>query len=1214
MATELPRPGIEVVQEFRSTSPTIVTPTLVPCVVAPFFEVIEVLKADGTVNDDSKLPDAYEQFELSVPQSSFPSPRGNIDEVDVLEDSIRAFFNFGGAISELSRTQAFLTELNNRSSRPYVKGTNAPVLGFDIDGRTLVCQFDSHTALPVTVADVPVSKNTTIVFAATTPGGRLTIEEVVAQINAVIPGTAFDAEDITGVPADAGKLALQSTKWGAKASAVVRYGGTANGVVDGLGFSSAKDEIAVGGGFYAIDDADGDTTSPRIELYRGTSQKLIDVVDVPVVPAVNFNDENILTGDTIYADGVNIGETQVVGSTRLTMEIEQNIISQDKPFAPRRFYIRANNLSYPAPAASSAGTVTGTRSTEAASPAWLVGLTAFTNVGVSESFDVTVVIDGVAQETETISSGIGWANLAAAVAGINGQASDFEAYTSNDNGDEQSDGTFLGLRTKADNVGSGAAITFETGTPGMLTGSGFTTPPYSDIGENIRYLVGTPAKATSTGTWASLVGGMVITDAVTYTPTCKQPGGSFAPESPETITWNSGGSVPATVAAAITFWNGIAKFTFAYESNSSGVPTTGGGYLSVRTFGESVGALAEIDITADSEPVFGVATHNGTDDNLTGTEFKWSIDNNPKIHSVTFVADEDDDGTSLQHVLDKINAETPGVAEASDDSPPKLKLTSQKVGEASQVKVLNGTANAHLGFTDNSSYVGNGRPAPDLALDVYGGVILQGQLLRDGLTGVPFSNGFCPIHLAYKGLRLDVSPDADNPSLLTVQDVTTLEQIANPISTDNPGGLMVYLAKLNAPGVAVAAIGVPEVSDDAPDGTPVGYSKCAEFLQNEEVYALSLASHNQVVHQTFKTHVDFMSEPEQKGERILFFNPSMPTRAQPTLVGSGTDANSTANPNELTVEVNLAPALIAAGLDPNADLNPTSGPIENELYVDLGSDDRYYLIQKVTDGTKIQLRTTFAAGDGNDDSFFSTTDLPSGIISTDWSCFIRGAELVIPGSTKPDKQKIAETIQAVGYAYGDRRIYMVHPDQVGINLTGIEQLVEGYYATACVVGMVGQLPPQQGFTNYPITGLTRVSGSNDFFTQRQLNVMAAGGTYILVQDVQGAPVICRHQLSTDMTSIETRELSITKDVDYVAKFMRGGLRNFIGRSNITQPFLDNLSTVVQGMLNFLVENAVLIGANINNIVQSADQPDTVLIDITLDVPYPCNYIRITLVI
>jgi hypothetical protein len=103
-------------------------------------------------------------------------------------------------------------------------------------------------------------------------------------------------------------------------------------------------------------------------------------------------------------------------------------------------------------------------------------------------------------------------------------------------------------------------------------------------------------------------------------------------------------------------------------------------------------------------------------------------------------------------------------------------------------------------------------------------------------------------------------------------------------------------------------------------------------------------------------------------------------------------------------------------------------------------------------------------------------------------------------------------------------------------------------------------------------------------------------------------------LTTDLTSIETRTDSITKVVDFVAKFLRTGLKNFIGRFNITQGFLDSLGSVLQGLLGFLVETGVLIGANVNNIIQDEDAPDTVLIDVTLDVPFPCNYIRLTLVI
>ena len=106
---------------------------------------------------------------------------------------------------------------------------------------------------------------------------------------------------------------------------------------------------------------------------------------------------------------------------------------------------------------------------------------------------------------------------------------------------------------------------------------------------------------------------------------------------------------------------------------------------------------------------------------------------------------------------------------------------------------------------------------------------------------------------------------------------------------------------------------------------------------------------------------------------------------------------------------------------------------------------------------------------------------------------------------------------------------------------GLEKALPSYYAAAAIVGQVGALPPQQGHTNYPIPGLTGVVGSEKF-TKAQLNRMAGGGTFILAQDVQGGAVYCRHQLSTDMTSIETRELSITKIVDFVAKFLRTGVR------------------------------------------------------------------------
>ena len=259
------------------------------------------------------------------------------------------------------------------------------------------------------------------------------------------------------------------------------------------------------------------------------------------------------------------------------------------------------------------------------------------------------------------------------------------------------------------------------------------------------------------------------------------------------------------------------------------------------------------------------------------------------------------------------------------------------------------------------------------------------------------------------------------------------------------------------------------------------------------------------------------------------------------------------------------------------------------------------------------MRTTFVAGE-NDDLYYAVTALSGTLIDEPFSIKVRGATLTLPSSSLPDKTGISETYQTLAQSYANRRFWNIVPDKVAATISGLEQVLEGFYASAAIAGMIAQQPPQQSFTNFPMTGFTRVIGSNDYFTEKQLNVMAAGGNYIIVQDSAGAPLIARMALTTDMTSLETRTDSITKIVDFTAKFMRQGLRAYIGRFNITQGFLDSLGHVCQGLLGFLTDIGVLIGANLNNIVQDESSPDTVLIDVTLDVPFPCNYIRLTLVI
>lgn len=506
------------------------------------------------------------------------------------------------------------------------------------------------------------------------------------------------------------------------------------------------------------------------------------------------------------------------------------------------------------------------------------------------------------------------------------------------------------------------------------------------------------------------------------------------------------------------------------------------------------------------------------------------------------------------------------------------------------------------------------RPDSDLTININGDALLKQEFLRD-TTGYAVSTLRGTIYLSYTAVRKDVTSLAALPGLLRFDDVTALETALAPISTENPLALGLFFALLNAPGAQVSGLGVDAISSDSPFGTVEAFTRAAEYLEAFEVYAIAPLTHDGVVHQVFKTHVDVMSEPENKGERIVLINPSLPTRQLDSLVASGSGDSSTPAATVFDTGIaNLSALVLNAGVSPTGTIPATAG-----LFLDIAADAKIYSIASIS-GSKVTIRTVFATGE-NDDAFYSTTDLDdsplsSPLIQEAFGVKVRGAELVtVTGA--PDNQAIAETLAGLGATFLNRRVWMLVPDQARATINGLDTLIDGFYMAAAIVGMIAQQPPQQSFTNFPMTGFTEVVGTSQAtnrFTERQKNIMAAGGAYIVVQDTLGAPLISRFALTTDLTSIETRTDSITKVVDFTAKFLRRGIRNFIGRFNITQGFLDTLGNVLQGLGGFLVEQGVLIGFNLNNIIQDEDAPDTVLVDITLDVPYPANFIRLTLVV
>lgn len=1137
MAGELPRPGVEVIQAFRSASPTLIRPTLVPCSVGPAFEVINVLNTDGTLNSKAKYG-AYSQLRSAITESAFPDPRNNIDELNILEETIRPFMLAGGTLTELPMDpgSAFLATSHGAAKAAITSDVFGA--GLAIQGKVLVVAIDQPARLNTT-------KDIIITFTGTSP---LTAEDAAAQINdAVGQEVAFVIG--TGLSK---KVRLISTKYGALSSVTVRAGGSANTLLKlgynatDVGNETAYEERVEGSGYRGQDQNDNTTKTPWIEFYQGdyfiNGVKSADLGTLTPPVAVGFNAKagliNIETqtfvsaqaaavtfglsgtydlrvGDFFYADGLRPSSSEVA-------RVESS-----------RFKL---------------GTINTSQSVADSNGKYITKVYDILKVGTV--FDANALAPTYAYLK---ANDIDWTKVAPLAATLMGSVSSAAAVA----------GTVTGTVNSAGPIAVAGLTVHYISTINGVDNEGtitLTGGPYSDtLGPSV----------TAIDKIAAVLNGMI-------------PGVSVASTTP---------TVPG----------GFLKLTCTTASRLDYITIKGDGTANAAIFG---GAFVGSDVTSTNQAD---ASFMG----LTGTSLSFKLDSNPHIYSVGFSSD------SIDLAVADINLLVGAVVASKESSAtPKLILTSTLKGKASKVEVLQtSSAEVVLGFVSpaNDDAVGSGRPLPDAYLDDASVLNIQSQIIRDLVTGYPLDQQFntATLYIQFKALRLDVTAVAQVAGVLRLADVATLGAVLDPLTEDNPLGLAGFLMMINAPTFEIKLLGVDEITPAAPYGTGAAYARAASLLEAEEVYALAPLTQDEVVHGLWLTHVQVMSEPEQGGERIVFFNKAMPTRKNPAIALSGTQANSTATANQLLLDGNPAPGLIAAGINPALPI-----PETEEVYVEFEVEGqvRRYSVSSVS-GALANFRVVFSNPDTNLDGFYSTVTFDSTLVNASYSCKVRGDSLVIPGSNPPrlDYSLVAETVAAANEGFHNRRGYSVFPDTIKTVIAGIEKSLPGFYACAAICGMVAAQPPQQGFTNFPMTGITGVVGTEKF-TKRQLNVMAGGGTYILIQDAIGGPVSSRHQLSTDLTSIETRELSITKVVDFTAKFLRLAVRKFIGVNNINDGLLDSLGTTVNAVLKFLEQSGVLNGSNLNNLAQDSVNKDTVLIDVTLDVPYPCNYIRLTLVV
>lgn len=453
---------------------------------------------------------------------------------------------------------------------------------------------------------------------------------------------------------------------------------------------------------------------------------------------------------------------------------------------------------------------------------------------------------------------------------------------------------------------------------------------------------------------------------------------------------------------------------------------------------------------------------------------------------------------------------------------------------------------------------------------------------RSGAYALPLIAGDIYVHW-----RELVTDHAD-----AIYDIATISDIEDTFSTpndpDNPLVYAAYKALQNSGdgSASVTGIRVCGVATNDLDGYTTVLDKSEG---RDDLYTFVPLTFDRAIQNLVSTHVNNMSVPEQGRWRIAFVSTQEQNPA-PII---------TANSND---SVALATTDSSGYLDRHSSsdvLFITDGVRAGDLVriqygVDVYGNTTYntYVVDQVISETRLKLVT-----------------YPNPIVGT-------ASKFEIWRTLKPSE--IAEQIGDVASSFASRRVYHVFPGALPSG--GVD--VAGYYLCAAIAGVIGSVVPQQGLTNVEILGFDNVDTVVDRFSRTHLDNMANKGVWIVTQDLSSSQLYTRMQLSTLVTDLNTRELSLVKNIDSVSYYFLGKLKPYIGRANVTPTSIEVIRTQLEGGIaylrsagfNPLIGGQVLEGTRVTKLQQHPQLKDRIECIIEVVAPYPLNNIELTLVV
>lgn len=205
---------------------------------------------------------------------------------------------------------------------------------------------------------------------------------------------------------------------------------------------------------------------------------------------------------------------------------------------------------------------------------------------------------------------------------------------------------------------------------------------------------------------------------------------------------------------------------------------------------------------------------------------------------------------------------------------------------------------------------------------------------------------------------------------------------------------------------------------------------------------------------------------------------------------------------------------------------------------------------------------------------------------------------------------------ALAEAVKSKRVVLLYPGRVSIYNSSINRIteVDGVYVAAAAAGMLASGPINRGLTKKSLNGFAGVPSSVfQKMTRSYKDNLSKSGVSV-VEVVRDLSLVVRHGVSTDISAVNTREISLTRIADTLFQIVQSGLDN---SGLIGEPIDANMTTQVKGALTGLLEQSVstevIVGyANLQVRQQVLPNGDPTVVECKFDYrpALPLNYITV----